>query len=214
MASDDGQTGDAGADSCRCKVGRVAAAHGLTDLDETLVAYWRGDGREQYSLRQLETYVNRAVLGAAMREAGWDPIDGEVENVHRLLVADEVSEGDRTEMVQRLEHEGVDVASVRGDFVSHQTIHTHLRDCLSVNRETPDPTPEARRETVEGTVFALQNRTEAVTRGSLERLRAADGIALDTFDVLVDVSVTCEACGRVYDVDTLLDRGGCECQLD
>lgn len=212
MASDDAR--DAGSDSCACKVERVAVAHGLADLDDTLVSLWRGDGHEQYSLRRLETYVNCAVLGAAMREAGMDPIDGAVENVHRLLVADEVSEGARTEVTRRLERNGVDVASVRDDFVSHQTIHTHLRECLSVSRETEEPTPEARRRTVEETVFALQNRTEAVTRGSLERLRAADGVALDAFDVLVDVSVTCEACGRVYDVDTLLDRGGCDCQLD
>jgi hypothetical protein len=200
--------------TCDCKVGRVAARYGLDDLDRTLVRYWRGDGPEQYSLRELETYVNQAILQTEVTASGMDPIEGEVENLHRLLVNDDVSEGARTELVRRLEREGVDVADLRDAFVSHQSVHTHLRDCLGVRPRTADDTPEARREKVADTVFALRNRTEAVTQNSLERLRATDAIALDEFDVLVDVSVTCAACGRVYDVDTLLADEGCPCQHD
>jgi hypothetical protein len=200
--------------TCDCKVGRVAAQHGLDDLDRTLVRYWRGDGAEQYSLRELETYVNQAILRAVVTASGMDPIEGEVENLYRLLVDDDVSEGARTELIRRLEREGVDVVDLRDAFVSHQTVHTHLRDCLGVTRGATDDTPETRREKVADTVFALRNRTEAVTRNSLERLQTADAIALDEFDVLVDVSVTCAVCGRVYDVDTLLADEGCPCQRD
>lgn len=199
-------------DSCDCKVGRVRDVYGLEGLDEALVAHWRGDGREELSLRDLESYANRRMMRAAMTGAGMDPIDGEVENVYELLVGDRATEGTRTEVRNRLERHGVDVASLREDFVSHQTIHTHLRECLDVSKTPTDPDPAERRQRVADTVFALQNRTEAVTRGSLESLQNTDAVALEGFDVLVDVSVTCDSCGRVYDIGKLLDGGGCVCQ--
>lgn len=197
---------------CDCKVGRVREGYGLEGLDEALVGHWRGDGREELSLRDLESYVNRRMLRAAMTDAGMDPIDGEVENVYELLVGDRATEGTRTEVRNRLERHGIDVASLRGDFVSHQTIHTHLRECLDVSKSSTETDPAERRQRVADTVFALRNRTEAVTRGSLESLQNTDAVALEGFDVLVDVSVTCDSCGRVYDIGTLLDGGGCVCQ--
>ena len=178
---------------CSCKVGRVAERWG------------------EKSLRDLERYVNERLLGAAMRDAGMELLDGEVENFYDLLVGDETSEGVRVEARKRLERADVDVESVKSDFVSHQSVHTHLRDCLDTTYEDQRD-DEDRIESAEDTVFALQNRTAAVTDGTLAQLRDADAVALGEFDVFVDVNVTCRECGRNLDVATLLDRGGCECQ--
>lgn len=213
MASDVPPATDDHGPACGCKVGRVADRYDLDDLDGQLVERWRGDGTDRHSLRQLEAYVDRRILRAAMERAGDDPLPGEVANVHRLLVDDDVSAGVRVETRRRLEYQGVDVEAVSADFVSHQSIHTHLTGCLGVSHEA-EPTGDDRVEGTLGTVQALRSRLEAVGSGSLRQLRDAGVISLDGFEVLADVSVVCHECGRSYGVEALLERGGCECQDD
>lgn len=195
---------------CDCKAGRVATAHALDDFDRELEQRWLGDGRERESLRSLADYANRRVLRAAMREAGMEVIDGEVENTYRLLTDSDTSAGDRTQVERRLERAGVDVDDVESSFVSHQTIHTHLRECRGVSREEAD---RDRVESARRTIFSLQSRTEAVVEDSLSRL-AGDELSLAGVDAFVDIQVLCESCGRQHEVGTLIDRGGCQCQLD
>lgn len=194
-----------------CKLGRNVEQYDLGTLDRELRARWLGDGVEKHSLRELAEFVDRQVLRRALDHAGIRPVDGEVANLHRLLVDDAVSEGRRREAERRLEREGVDVAAVREAFVSHQSVYTHLRDCLGVSyEETADEHERVERRA--SALFALQNRAETVTVETLEHLRAADLIALDEFDVLVDVRVACDGCGRYHEVDDLLENRGCDCQ--
>jgi hypothetical protein len=148
-----------------------------------------------------------------MAAAGDDPLPGEVANVYRLLVDDDVSAGVRVETRRRLAYQGVDVDAVLDDFVSHQSIHSHLTDCLDVTHET-EPSDADRLASARGTVQALRSRLEAVAAGSIRQLRDAGALALPGFEVFVDVTVVCEECGRSHGVESLLDRGGCECQSD
>ncbi|MFC6724175.1 rod-determining factor RdfA [Halobium palmae] len=195
--------------ACDCKVGRVADRYGLDDLDRELRTRWIGEGHEKHSLRKLEGYLGRRVLESALFDAGVDTLQGEVENLYDLLSGEDTSEGVRVEARKRLERDGVDVDRVEGDFVSHQSIHTHLRECLDVNH---DPGEGATVERGSSTVYALRNRTETVTAGTLERLRDNGKLALDGFDVYVDVRVACEECGRFHEIGTLFEAGGCDCQ--
>lgn len=206
-----GTAGQKGETGCDCKVGRVADRYDLSDADHELRTRWQGEGGEKHSLRKLETYLNRRVLEAALREAGVETLHGEVENLYDLLTGDGTSEAARVEARQRLERDGVDIEQVERDFVSHQSIHTHLRECLDVNH---DPGEGATVERGSSTVYALRNRTETVTAGTLERLRDSGALDLDAFDVYVDVRVACEECGRFHDIGSLFEAGGCECQLN
>lgn len=200
------------ADACGCKVGRGIEAFELSEANDELAARWRGDGRDRQSLRELATYFNRELLRAAMDRAGTTPLDGEVENVYRLLTDDDVSSGVRTQTRRRLADAGVPVEEVESQFVSHQTIHTHLTDCLDVSRSDREADPAERRRADRDRIRALQTRTEVVTADTVERLREADALDLGAFDVLVDVTVLCGECGAQYDVADLLDAGGCDCQ--
>ncbi|AQL44829.1 hypothetical protein BV210_19410 (plasmid) [Halorientalis sp. IM1011] len=197
---------------CQCKVGRGVEDFGLDGIHDDLVRRWCGDGRERQSLRELATYFNRRLLGSAVESADEAPLSGEVSNLYRLLTDDDVSSGVRTQTRRRLETAGVPVEAVESAFVSHQTVHTHLTECLGVSRETEADDPESRRRADRDRIRALQSRTEAVTTDALERLRDSEALALADFDVLVDVTVLCDECGRQHDVGSLLDRGGCDCQ--
>ena len=194
---------------CNCKVGRVIGRYELGNLSDELEQRWLGEDHERESLRSLAEYVNYHILRTTMRDAGIEVVDGEVENTYRLLMSSDTSAGDQTQVERRLKHAGIDVSAVKSAFVSHQTIHTHLRECRGASREGPD---HDRLETTRRTISALQSRTEAVVEDSLSRL-AGNELALNGVDAFVTTQVVCEHCGRQHEVADLLSNGGCGCQI-
>lgn len=188
-----------------CKVGRVAAARDLRDVDDRLRER-RADGE---SLRDLETYFNESVLRSAMAAAGMETLDGEVSNLYRLLTADEVSPGERVDAEARLERHGVDPSAVTDDFVSYGTVRRHLNECLGVE------TPRDSGTTVDGarnTVLKLVSRTEAVAERTVERLAAGGALTVGTPSVTVSLRVACSECDEEYAFSRFLNRGGCGCR--
>lgn len=199
---------------CDCKVGRGIDEYDLFSINEELVRRWQGNDRDRESLRELATFYNRRLLAAALERAGASRIDGEVANFYRLLTDEEVSTGMRTQARRQLTSAGVPIESVEDRFVSHQTIHSHLTDCLDVTRDDSPQEPAERRRADRDRIRALQRRTEVVTTDALERLHGADSLDLPSFDVFVDVNVLCGDCGTQYDIGELLDEGGCDCQSE
>lgn len=194
---------------CSCKVGRTIRKRELAVTNEGLAARWRGDGQPRWSLRDLADRFNESIVEAAMQSAGMDPLNGEAENVYRLLTNDEVSTGVRTQTTRQLERNGVDVDALQSDFVSHQTIHTHLTDCLSVSRKT-ERDNETRLKREDDRIQALRNRVTAVTKDTLDRLDGEE-ITIGEVDAFTTISVRCKDCGTSREVTDLLERGGCEC---
>ncbi len=193
---------------CDCKVGRVLDRRELDGLAGRMAERWRtGDA----SLRTLESEFNVAVLRAASREAGRSTLDGEAENLYRLLTGDDVTSGMRVQTRRRLEGDGLDVDRVESDFVSHQTVHKHFRDCLGVEREPDDRDPVA---VAEERIRALQSRLEVVVGDALDGLRDDDALALGEYDVYSEIVATCNDCGARRELGQLLDEGGCECADD
>ncbi|WP_224270939.1 rod-determining factor RdfA [Haloprofundus salinisoli] len=188
-----------------CKVGTGIQKWGLDSLDDALLEQRKAGT----SLRNLESYYNQQVLEAAMREAGIDPLDGEVENIYRLYTDDDVSAGTKVDVRSRLERNGVDPKSVEDDFVSYQTIRTHLNQCLGVKtaRKTRIERSEAK-----NTVFKLLSRTEAITGRTIERLSNAGELTIGDPDVTLSLRVGCSECGEEYTFARLVDRGRCSCQ--
>ena len=191
--------------SC-CKVGRVAAAVGI-DVDGELSDRWTGEDRQ--STRELAEWFNRQLLAAELTAAGVPTKDGEVDNYYRLLTDEAVSSGDRIETRREVQQRGVSVDTLDEQFVSHQTIHTHLTECLEATLS--EPTPSERLDDAETTLGQLQSRTEAVTADTITRLAEHDALDIGSVDVLVSVQVACRECNHQYSVRELLDRGSCHC---
>ena len=194
-------------DDCGCKVGRLSGSV-PTDIDTQLRERWTGDTRE--STRDLAAWFNRQVLAAALSASDIATKDGDVANYYRLLTDDDVTSGDRVEARRELERAGVDVEALDSRFVSHQTIHRHLTDCLDLSLSPPDP--QQRLADAQQTIGELQGRTEAVTADTIRRLADHDILDIGAPDVFVSVQVTCTECNRQYAARTLLDDGGCDCQ--
>lgn len=196
-----------------CKLGRLAQVYDFDELNAELERKWTGDGSESTSLRELQRTVNRRLVAKKLIEHGLPPIDGEAENIRRVLTDSDVSEGRRIDARRRLEGEGIDVEELLDDFVSHQTVYNHLRNCRDVELSGKE-SDQDRLDQIPSRIFRLQKRTEVVTEDSLSQLESDDLLAPDSFDVIVDIQAVCEECGRSSDVESLFERGGCVCQLD
>jgi hypothetical protein len=190
------------------KVLRVVEKYGLDDLPAELEAHWTGKATPRRSLRELETMFNRRVLAAAMATAGMSTVDHDIEHTYRSLTDDSVSEGVRTQTRGRLDSGGVDVSSVKRDFVSHQSIHTYLVEERDVTR--PDDGVDPIESDVE-TIQRLNSRTRAVIESAIERHDDADRIDVGAVDLLLDTRVICQDCGADMNVVDLFEAGGCAC---
>ena len=200
----DGEVGD----ERRSKVGRLIADHDLEGMGQVLADRWTGEVGEKHSLRDLADYFNRELLRATVEEAGSRPLDGEVENLYRLLTDETVSGGMRTEARKTLERDGVDVETLEAEFVSHQAVHTYLTKYRNVALQDEEVD---QLEKDSETIRRLTSRTATVTESTLERLRNTDRVVLGDFDVLVDVRVLCADCGTATNITDLLEAGGCDC---
>jgi hypothetical protein len=194
----------------KSKIARVIHHYDLDSLGDELIDYWIRNDHEQRSLRELADYFNTNLLRTTMDSAGMSTLDGEVTNTYRLLTADDVSTGVRTQLETTLERNGIDPEQLHEDFVSHQAIHTYLTQYRGVQRHS-EASEQDRLTKTETTIQRLKSRLVAVAEKRLRSLRDADTITLGTFSVLVDVRVVCEDCGAHVDIPTLLSEAGCEC---
>ncbi|WP_336037983.1 rod-determining factor RdfA [Halobacterium yunchengense] len=197
-------------DATRCKVGRLIESYGLEGEGERLERRWLGDGVERASLRELADEFNRELLAAALDDAGSNPVSADLETAYRVLTDDDESEGERTQKRLELSREGVDVDGLLSDFVSHQAVHTYLRDYRGVERAERSDDDQLASD-VE-TLRRLQSRAESVTADAVERSANTGRIDVGEVDVLVNVRVYCKDCGRDFDAKELLQRGGCDCE--
>lgn len=192
------------ATGCTCKIGRNAEAYAIEGLDRRLLER-RADGA---SLRRLETVVNRAILRAALRDAE-TAVLGDVDGVYETLTGDDVSAGQRTETRERLSRAGVDPETLVDDFVSYQTVRSHLRNCLDV--ET-DRRTTLSVEDAQGTIEWARSRSEGIVERTIERLTNTEGFDAGDVEVSHVVRVSCPDCGTSHPVETFVDRGGCDCR--
>lgn len=197
-------------DACECKVGTVSERYGLRETLLELETRWTAPADERASVRELATTFNRAVLRAALRDAGRASLGTDVESLYRQLTDDDVSSGTRTAVERRLARDGVPVESVVDDFVSHQSVYLHLTECEQLSYESP--TDDRDRVTVtRDRLDALAQRLVVVAEDKLEQLDAGGSIDADSVSVLVDVDVFCDHCNTSYPLDDFLDHDGCDC---
>jgi len=192
------------------KVERLLDEWDMDNVGGQMEDYWLGIDQEQYSLRKLAEWFNKRLLERALNESDESYVEGEVENIYRLLTSDDVSRGVQAEVETRLEQAGIDVERLQKSFVSHQSIYTYLTKVRDVSR-SDEITDESQIEKTNSSIQRLVNRTNAVVEKNLNTLRNTDRISLREFSVFVDINVFCHECDTQYGVPELLSQRGCDC---
>lgn len=190
------------------KIERVADRYELDGLGDDLVNAWLGEDSEQRSLRELEVEVNKRLIDAALTEAGAHALDGEVENFYRLLTSDDVSAGSKTEARNTLRAKGVDIDQLEADLISYQSVYNYLKRHRNVERESTD---EPNAESGLNTIRKLRARLRTVTIDTIDRLVKADVLSLGTYEVDVDIRITCTDCETRLTPAALFSSGHCNC---
>jgi DNA-binding transcriptional ArsR family regulator len=140
-------------------------------------------------------------------------LDQEIDLFYDLLQSDDVPTWTRIEAENRLDEFNLDVEQLDEEFVSHQTMYRHLKNCLSAEKERTIE-PEKIRENFREKVGRLEQRIEMVVTEELERFSNKPWFTIGEFDVFVSVAVMCRDCSRHEDVRTLVADGGCDCDRD
>ena len=194
------------------KVARLLTEYELEGLGEELEVRWTGDGVERTSLRDLAEYFNERLLERALIDAGMSALDSDVSTTYRNLTDDDVSTGVRTDARTRLESNGIDVNDLESDFVSYQAIRSYLTEYRDAEyrRLSDDEKVEKDLESIQ----RLMTRTLSVTEERIEKLTQTGRIQAEGFEVLLDVQVLCESCGKQYPISEFLDERGCDCQRE
>jgi hypothetical protein len=192
---------------CTCKVGTLAREYDFSDVNDELVARWTGATGEDESVRSLTDYFNRQLLRTELKHADVTLVEGRVENLYDLLTDDDRLEADRMQARSTLEGKQIDVDTLESQFVSHQTMYRHLRNCLSANKDRNKLSVEKERDRI----HSVQHRAEAVVDDSVSRLRDGGKLDLGEYEVLINFRVICEDCGSLSDVTDIIEDGGCTC---
>ncbi|MCO8268719.1 rod-determining factor RdfA [Haloferax prahovense] len=193
------------------KIERIADRYGLDGLGDDLVDAWLGEGRERRSLRELEADVNKRLIRAALDQAGAHVLDGEAENFYRLLTSDDVTAGSRTDARNTLRERGVDIDQLESDIISYQSVYNYLKRHRNVERED-DEDGQSATESGLATIRKLRSRLRTVTIDVIDRLVKAEAVFIGTYEVEVDIRVTCTDCDTRMTPTTLLNSGHCDCE--
>jgi hypothetical protein len=95
----------------------------------------------------LADYFNRLLLEVALDSARIQHLDGEIENMYRLLADDNVTSADRIRVRRRLERDGVDVDALERDIVTYQAIRSYLKDHRGAEYTPEETDPLERKRT-------------------------------------------------------------------
>lgn len=191
------------------KVERLLETYEQDGLGEELEDRWTRDGDDRDSLRELADVFNRRILEAVLRDAGVEPLAGNVTSIYQHLTDEETDPGTTAELETRLAQQGIDVEEVKAEFVTYQAIRTYLKD---VRGATHDPSPTDTRRNGRQQIDRLLGRTTAVVERKLKQLVESDRLTLGSFRVQATVTVYCTDCDQQYDVTALLREGGCDCE--
>lgn len=206
--------------SCGCKLCRLKDRYGLTNLNESLRETREN---EDASLRDLADQVNILILQRCLEEAHVS-LAGDAESLYDAL-QEENSERFYNINVKLNEagitdpfYSGSDssetsVDRLLSDFVSYQTIRTHLQTDLSMDTSRSGITSrEEGREVIRNS----QDRHIDVVRRMLKRLnrRSVDEIEIspDELEISVSTRIRCRGCGDSYSIEALLNNRGCSCE--
>lgn len=195
----------------RSKVAALLHQYDLTGIGTELETLWTADDESRLSLRELAAYFNKRLLAFKLEANAASVVDGEVANYYRLLTDDAVSSGKRVAAENTLRRQGVDVETLRNEFVSRQAIHTFLTTERNTTYEPPNRSEQDRIEGYLESIGRIRSRLASIAEQSLSQLAQSNPNFGGVQEVTVLVQVQCDHCGTQSSITEFLSNNGCDC---
>jgi hypothetical protein len=189
------------------KVPRVIDEYNLHGLGAEMEQMWTAD-ENRMSLRDLARYFNVQVLEQALEDANVHLLDGEAENLYRLLSDDDIAGAEKTRANRRIEKHNIEVEALIKDFVTYQAVRSYLMEHRNAKYASTDEDPLDREAT---NLKKLRGKTGSVTASKLEQLRKSEELSLGNIRTIVNIQVVCEDCNAQFGVFELIEKEGCNC---
>lgn len=193
----------------RSKVARLLSGYEIEEFGAELEAKWTSDGVERLGLRKLADLFNKRLLEEQMREGGMRTLDQDIDQIYENLTSDDVSSGVSSDTRVKLEENGIDIDALESDFVTYQAIRTYLKEWRGAEYHGLSDEEKIAKD-IES-IRRLTTRTRSVTEERIQKLRTADRIDVDEFEILLSLQILCQRCGTQYAIDEFLRDGGCDC---
>ena len=189
-------------ESTGCKVCRVLEAWDLVDLEEELLARWRGEDGDRMGYRKLAEWLNVTLLRKEMDRAGLTTVGGVAASRYERL--EDGGEPGAT-VREFLRREGLAIEEIERDFVSYGVVRTHLKECLDADREATGTRDAAwTSESVAHTRRFAESKVESAVRAGVNAGRLSVG---DAPEISVSIELTCPSCAATVGAEEALEGG-------
>lgn len=198
-------------DSRDPKIVRLMEKYDLDGMAADLEAKWtREDGDSRYSIRELETYFNTAIVKSVFNRIGAVPVEYGAEEVYEILSSDDANVADETFLRTWFEERGVDPDELGGDFLSYHSIYVYLRERRGVNPpDTPEHSPEEEKQQNIDRMDRLERRVENVCKTTISTLQRANILPDKDFTVRISFQVECPECMTRSSITTYIYNEDC-----
>lgn len=193
------------------KIVRLIETYDLDEMAVDLEAKWtRDDQHSRYSIRDLETYFNTAIVKSVFNRVGAVPADYSAEEVYEILTSDDANVADVTFLRTWFDERGVDPDELTEDFLSYHSIYVYLREERGANPpDTPESSPEEVKQQSIDRIDRLERRVEKVCEKTISTLQKADVIPTGALTVRISFDVECPECMTRSSITTYIYHEGC-----
>lgn len=193
------------------KIVRLIDKYDLNEMAMDLEAKWtRRDQQSRYSIRDLETYFNTAIIKSVFNKVGAVPSDFSAEEVYEILSSDDANIADLEFLRTWFEERGVDPQELAEDFLSYHSIYVYLSEKRGVNPpDTLESSPEEVKQQSIDRIDRLNRRVQKVCEKTISTLQNADVLPSGDLPVRVSFDVECPECMTRSSITTYMYHEGC-----
>lgn len=194
-----------------CKVGRIITEYSLSNyiisdkINAVLRDKWLGEGiQPNTALRPLTDWFNQKLLSSVYTEHNRKAIEPQVQADYEAIVGDD--EDRRQLILQDIEQDGIDAATLEADLISTSSLYRHLTQCLEVNKETKrgSSDTEWEKDKIRYAKQLATDRAEEVLQSWENKGELQD--ATDA-TVSVDIYIECPICSKRTSILQAHNRG-------
>lgn len=173
---------------------------------------WEKDSDDRWGVRACGKFINQSIVDTVLDNMIEQPPLATSEDIVDTLLADETdSEADnQTELRSWFRRHGVDPDELAEDLIHYRTVYNYLREIEDAESPSEIYDTEELRERAVTRGDRAKTRVRNNIQDRLAFLERNEVISHSEYNVIVQLTVQCNRCGRVLDWAEMV-TDGCSC---